>query len=209
MKTPAQIRAFLSDTSVRSNPTPKKRKPSVTVKKAKGGGFTFCRTVSKTETKRMAKVFDKVRTNPTNHHLKAQALNQYAMARKSYLLGGLSMGDTMRVGDMAKAYGATPADLAVVDKRLSKMRDNPRCCTIDGRLRHKAMHHRKTRKNPHFPGRLGSGSRFAACEQKVSSFYAKKGRKVNAGAVCASIGRRAYGPKKFKKLAIAGKRRRR
>lgn len=58
------------------------------------------------------------------------------------------------------------------------------------------------RENPtghpgHFPGRLGSGSRFAACEREVEASYAKRGKPVDAGAVCASIGRHAYGAKKF------------
>ena len=65
-----------------------------------------------------------------------------------------------------------------------------------------------TRKNPHFPGKLGTGSRFAACKKRVEATYAKKGKSVNSSAVCATIGRRAYGAKRFKTLAVAGKRRR-
>lgn len=65
MLTPKQIMAMLRDDAprakrVRHNPT----RESVTVSKAKRG-YKFCRTVSKSETKKLAKLFDSVRKNPT------------------------------------------------------------------------------------------------------------------------------------------------
>lgn len=56
-----------------------------------------------------------------------------------------------------------------------------------------------------FHGKLGSGSRFAECKRKVERSYARKGQPVDSGAVCASIGRAAYGPQKFAQLAAKGR----
>lgn len=58
---------------------------------------------------------------------------------------------------------------------------------------------------------LGSGARFAACVRRVLAFYRKKGRSMTlarAKAICARIGRRAYGKARFQKMAAAGRRRR-
>jgi len=55
---------------------------------------------------------------------------------------------------------------------------------------------------------LGSGKRFQACVRKVKAFYKKKGRNLSterAKAICAAIGRRAYGKKKFQQLAVKGR----
>jgi len=52
----------------------------------------------------------------------------------------------------------------------------------------------------HFPGKLGSGSRFAACKAAM----ARKGVN-NPGAVCAKIGRAKYGAKKMAKMSVAGR----
>ena len=52
----------------------------------------------------------------------------------------------------------------------------------------------------HFPGKLGSGERFKACEEKME----EKGVK-DPGAVCASIGRRKFGKGKFQAMAKKGK----
>jgi hypothetical protein len=57
---------------------------------------------------------------------------------------------------------------------------------------------------------LGEGGRFAACIRRVMAFYQKKGRSMTidrAKAICASIGRRAYGKARFQKMAVAGKKR--
>lgn len=58
--------------------------------------------------------------------------------------------------------------------------------------------------------KLGSGSRFAAIENKAAESYEKKGMspehaKEVGGAIAASIGRKKYGAKKFSKLAAMGK----
>lgn len=52
----------------------------------------------------------------------------------------------------------------------------------------------------HFPGKLGSGERFKACEDKME----EKGAKDPA-AVCASIGRAKFGKKKFQNMAAKGR----
>lgn len=60
--------------------------------------------------------------------------------------------------------------------------------------------------------KLGTGGRFAACVAKVLSFYRKKGRSITtdrAKAICASIGRKAYGKKAFQALAVRARRRKR
>ena len=57
------------------------------------------------------------------------------------------------------------------------------------------------KKSTHFKGKLGSGSRFANCKRSM----AKKGVKNPAG-VCASIGRKKYGKKKFQSMAAKGRR---
>lgn len=49
---------------------------------------------------------------------------------------------------------------------------------------------------------LGSGARFAACVRKMAARGAK-----NPQALCAAIGRRAYGATKMAALAAAGRRR--
>lgn len=50
-------------------------------------------------------------------------------------------------------------------------------------------------KNPPFPGRLGTGARFKAC---VAQQRAKGAR--DPAALCASIGRKKFGTKRFAKL---------
>ena len=52
----------------------------------------------------------------------------------------------------------------------------------------------------HFKGKLGSGQRFAACVKSVSSKNIKDPK-----AVCAAIGRKKYGKKRFTKMAVKGK----
>jgi len=74
-------------------------------------------------------------------------------------------------------------------------------------------------KKSHFPGHLGSGERFESCVRDVRRHYADKGyhivsdrparvgaHEANPRAVCAAIGRSAYGPQKFQKMAAAGRR---
>ena len=51
-----------------------------------------------------------------------------------------------------------------------------------------------------FPGKLGTGQRFAACVARMT----KKGAR-NPKALCASIGRKKFGKRRFQKLAAAGK----
>ena len=56
---------------------------------------------------------------------------------------------------------------------------------------------------------LGEGGRFAACVRRTMAFYEKKGRSMTvdrAKAICAAIGRRAYGAKRMAQMAAAGKR---
>ncbi len=55
---------------------------------------------------------------------------------------------------------------------------------------------------------LGQGGRFAACVRKTLGFYRKKGKSMTtdrAKAICAKIGRTAYGKGRFQKMAVAGK----
>jgi len=55
---------------------------------------------------------------------------------------------------------------------------------------------------------LGAGGRFAACVRRVTGFYQRKGKSMTtarAKAICASIGRRAYGKAGFQAMARAGK----
>jgi len=55
---------------------------------------------------------------------------------------------------------------------------------------------------------LGEGGRFAACVRKVMAFYEKKGKSMTeerAKAICAKIGREAYGKTKMTKMAVAGR----
>ena len=57
---------------------------------------------------------------------------------------------------------------------------------------------------------LGAGGRFAACVRRVMGFYQRKGKSMTtarAKAICASIGRRAYGTKRFAQMAARGRRR--
>jgi len=49
-------------------------------------------------------------------------------------------------------------------------------------------------------GKLGAGSRFAACVRKMTARGAKDPK-----ALCAYIGRRAYGKKRLQKMAVRGK----
>jgi hypothetical protein len=63
-------------------------------------------------------------------------------------------------------------------------------------------------RKPFSKASLGQGGRFAACVRKVLAFYRKKGKSMTtarAKAVCAQIGRRAYGKKRFQKMAAAGR----
>jgi len=48
--------------------------------------------------------------------------------------------------------------------------------------------------------KLGSGARFKACVESV-----KKGGASDPAAVCAAIGRKKYGAKKFAQLSAGGK----
>lgn len=60
-----------------------------------------------------------------------------------------------------------------------------------------------------FPGKLGTGQRFAACiakvKQRINKRTGKKFTDDEARAVCAAIGRKKYGKAKFQKLAKKGK----
>jgi len=63
-------------------------------------------------------------------------------------------------------------------------------------------------KEPFSKAKLGTGARFEACVRRVLAFYRKKGRKMTrerAEAICAKIGRKAYGKKRFTKLAVKGR----
>jgi hypothetical protein len=60
------------------------------------------------------------------------------------------------------------------------------------------------RKRKPFKGKLGSGERFRRCVAKMR----RKGAK-DPEALCAAIGRKAHGKKKFQKLAAAGRKRKR
>ena len=51
-----------------------------------------------------------------------------------------------------------------------------------------------------FPGRLGTGARFKACEARMR----KKGAR-NPAALCASIGRKKFGKKRFAQLSARGR----
>ena len=62
---------------------------------------------------------------------------------------------------------------------------------------------RKVKRNPSFPGRLGSGKRFAACVRKVS----RQAGVYDPEGLCASIGRKKYGKKGMAKLAAKGRKR--
>ena len=58
--------------------------------------------------------------------------------------------------------------------------------------------------------KLGSGSRFAAIENKAAKSYEKKGMspehaKEVGAAIAASIGRKKYGQKKMTKLSVMAK----
>jgi hypothetical protein len=53
------------------------------------------------------------------------------------------------------------------------------------------------------PDKLGSGTRFAKCVKAV----AEKGGAYDPNAVCASAGRRKYGPRKMAAMAKAGRKR--
>ena len=57
------------------------------------------------------------------------------------------------------------------------------------------------KKKKSFKGKLGSGQRFRACVRKMRSQGAK-----DPEAVCASIGRKKYGKKRFAQLGKKGKR---
>lgn len=59
------------------------------------------------------------------------------------------------------------------------------------------------KRNPSFPGKLGSGSRFRACVRKVS----KQAGVYDPQGLCASIGRKKYGSKGMAKLASKGRKR--
>jgi len=181
MKTPKQIREMLSESDVRVRRNP------ITATKTRRGGMTVCRTVSKKQSDKMTSLFMRavkskpgtvVRGNPSTR-------------------GNLRHPSEHDVAVWTKSlryrHGAKTASKILQSwKQYQKSRHNPRNNPHPG----------------HFPGKSGTGSRFAACKSRVESFYAGKGRPVNAGAVCATIGRHAYGAKKFQKLAIAGKRRR-
>ncbi len=52
---------------------------------------------------------------------------------------------------------------------------------------------------------LGSGGRFRACKRKMK---AEGKSDESASAICASIGRKKYGKKRFQALATAGRKRR-
>jgi hypothetical protein len=59
--------------------------------------------------------------------------------------------------------------------------------------------------------KLGSGSRFAAIENKAAQSYEKKGMspehaKEVGAAIAASVGRKKYGAKKFSKLSAMARR---
>jgi len=59
-----------------------------------------------------------------------------------------------------------------------------------------------------FPGKKGTGERFAACVSRVMAFYRKKGKSMTeerAKAICAKIGRAKYGKKGMAKMSAAGK----
>lgn len=64
----------------------------------------------------------------------------------------------------------------------------------------------KSGRNPtHFRGKLGTGTRFANCVSDVRKGLKGKKKSSRAAAVCASIGRKKYGAKKFSKLSTAGR----
>ncbi len=58
----------------------------------------------------------------------------------------------------------------------------------------------KVLEEEHFPGKLGTGTRF----ENAKKTFAKEGVK-NPEALAAAIGRKKYGKKKFQKLSKAGK----
>lgn len=131
---------------------------------------------------------------------KEELLALYARAKARVALGIATIAEPLYYAGLARRAGIPSSDLVAVGSHVTdqieanSVRSNPR---KRGRGAHPG----------HFPGKLGTGSRFAACEERVAAFYARKGRSVDPAAVCAAIGRRAYGPKKFKTLAVAGKRR--
>jgi hypothetical protein len=67
---------------------------------------------------------------------------------------------------------------------------------------------RKTGTRKKTSSRLGSGERFKKCVASVTESAKRRGYPlISASAVCAAIGRKKYGAKKFAELSAAGRKR--